>query len=60
MFGYAYTAGPLPRPTLRAERRPWEWLTIVFGYAYTARYARIHEQMHDDQIQDEPSEPIAA
>jgi hypothetical protein len=58
MFGYAYTARRLPRPTLAALAQvPKAWgLKLVFGYAYTARYERIDDgRVHDDRI-----EPLAA
>jgi hypothetical protein len=51
MFGYAYTARRLPRPTLAAVRKAVA-LKLVFGYAYTARYERMHDdRMHDDRIE---------
>jgi hypothetical protein len=53
MFGYAYTARRLPRPTLttvtRAAGLKAAGLKLVFGYAYTARYERIQ----DNRIQDD-------
>ena len=44
------SARRLPRPILSAVPKAWG-LRLVFGYAYTARYERIHlEQIHDNRI----------
>jgi hypothetical protein len=50
MVGYAYTARRLLRPILATVPKA-RALKLVFGYAYTARYERIHgEQVHDGRI----------
>lgn len=50
VFGYAYTARHLPRPTVLPVPVPEPEvsdLKLVFGYAYTAHYDRIHEDRNE-------------